>query len=113
MSCTTALFYLMSGAALLSFGAMYFHHSNLLSDMKTKLQSLNTALSLLQNERSELMSKTDRMFSESASQSVALEKRNQEVEYLRSSVERLENDNQLLIREYQKLERLVLQSATR
>jgi predicted nuclease with TOPRIM domain len=107
MNCSTSVFILSSGAAALAFSAMYFYVQNIAGDLKKKLKSYNTALSQLQQERTNLIIKTEDMFSNNASQSTLVAHLQQENTLLRGAIERLETDNHLLIGEYKKLEEML------
>ncbi len=104
MTCTTAVFTLMSGATCLGCAALYFHYSRVVENFKVKMNSFNLALSSLQEERHSLIKKNEIRYLENASQTVEIEKLNEEIVFLRTSLERLENDNRLLMREYSSLE---------
>ena len=104
MSCTTAVFTLMMGAIGLSCTALYFHFKNITEELKLKINTFNTALSNLQGERHNLMAKSDNMYLENASQTVENERLSEEITLLKSSLERLETDNRLILREYKKIE---------
>ena len=104
MNCTTSVFVLMGGAAALAFSAMYFYVQNIAHQLKKKLKTYNTALVQLQEERSNLIVKSEEMFSNNASQSTHVANLNQENQILRGAIERLETDNHLLVAAYKKLE---------
>jgi uncharacterized protein YlxW (UPF0749 family) len=105
MNCTTAVFTLMTGASMLAFATFYFYNRNIVSEMKQKLTNLNTALTSLQSERSDLINKSNDMYVETATKSVMMENYKEELESMRNTVIRLQNDNQLLIEAYQQLEK--------
>ena len=107
MNCTSAVFTLMGGAAALAFAGMYFYAQNATNELKKKLKTYNIALSHLQEERANLIVKTENMFSDNASQNAHLTNMNEENKLLRGAIERLESDNQLLIAEYKKLEEML------
>ncbi len=109
MNCTSSVFILSSGAAALAFAAMYFYVQNIAGELKSKLKTYNTALAHLQQERANLIIKTEEMFSNNASQSTVVAHLNQENNILRGAVERLETDNHLLMAEYRKLEELLFE----
>lgn len=111
MNCTSSVFILMGGAAALAFAAMYFYVQNIAGELKNKLKTYNTALSQLQEERANLIIKTEDMFSNNASQSTHLVHLHKENQILRGAVERLESDNHLLVAEYKKLEELLLEQS--
>jgi chromosome segregation ATPase len=96
MNCTTAVFTLMSGTALLSFATIYTYNRNILSDIKLKMSNLNVALTSLQTERSELINKSNDMYVESATKSVMAENYKAELDALRETVNRLQTDNEVL-----------------
>jgi RecA-family ATPase len=108
MNCSTSVFILSSGAAALAFSAMYFYVQNIAGELKNKVKTYNTALVQLQEERANLIIKTEDMFSNNASQSTVVAHLNKENELLRGAVERLETDNHLLVGEYKKLEEILL-----
>jgi predicted nuclease with TOPRIM domain len=97
----------MGGAAALAFAGMYFYVQNVTNDLKKKLKTYNMALTHLQEERANLIVKTENMFSENASQDAHLANMNEENKILRGAIERLETDNHLLAVEYKKLEELL------
>jgi chromosome segregation ATPase len=96
MNCTTAVFTLMSGTALLSFATIYTYNRNILSDIKLKMSNLNVALTSLQTERSELINKSNDMYVESATKSVMADNYKAELDALRETVNRLQTDNESL-----------------
>jgi chromosome segregation ATPase len=96
MNCTTAVFTLMSGTALLSFATIYTYNRNILSDLKLKMSNLNVALTSLQTERSELINKSNDMYVESTTKSVMADNYKAELDALRETVNRLQTDNELL-----------------
>ena len=111
MNCSSAVFTLMGGAAALAFAAMYFYAQNIATDLKKKLMTYNNALVQLQEERANLIVKTENMFSENASQNAHLANLHQENKILTEVIERLETDNHLLIEEYKKLEKLLFENS--
>jgi hypothetical protein len=96
MNCTTAVFTLMSGTALLSFATLYTYNRNILSDIKLKMSNLNVALTSLQIERSELINKSNDMYVESATKSILAENYKSELDALRETLNRLQSDNEAL-----------------
>lgn len=100
MSCTTAVFTLMSVATALGCAALYFYYTQIVNNLKAKINTFNMALTNLQEERHILKTKNETLYLETATQTVDIEKLNEEVTFLRTSLERLENDNRLLMREY-------------
>jgi outer membrane murein-binding lipoprotein Lpp len=104
MSCTTAVFTLMAGAAGLGCLAIYYYLRNLLETQKQKVNSLNLALSTLQEERRSVIAKSGNMFLENATQSAEVERLSSEVQTLKSMISRMEHDNQLILQEYARLE---------
>lgn len=104
MTCTTAVFTLMMGAAILGCAALYTYFNNILTGLKSKIDSLNTALSVLQEERGQLIEKNDALFMETATQSGEIERLTGEEKHHKSMIERLETDNRHLIREYKILD---------
>ncbi|MBL7816172.1 MAG: hypothetical protein JNL70_14230 [Saprospiraceae bacterium] len=109
MNCSTVVFTLMCGAAFLSFVAMYFYAHNLAFDLQKKLKTYNTALTQLQEERASLIVKSENMFSDNASQQTHLNHLTEENKILRGTVTRLEAENQSLMAEYKKLEKLLFE----
>lgn len=103
MDCSWSVFLLMTGAAALAFAAMYFYVQNKTNDLRRKLSLYNTALTQLQEEKSNLIVKTEDMFSENASKSVHLTHLNEENRLLRGNIELLEMENGRLKEEYKKL----------
>ena len=110
MTCATAVFILMGVAAALAFAATSFYAQNIVSDLKRKLQTYNTALAHLQEERARLIVKTENMYSDNASQDVHLTHLKEENRLLRRAIERLEIDNHLLTEEYKKLGELLFEN---
>ena len=104
MTCTTAVFSLMCGAAALMLAAMYFYAQNTRQKLTAKAAQLNAALSALQQERAELIIKTENMFSENASQSVHVTHLAEENRVLRGTLDRVETDNRELTNAYQTLD---------
>lgn len=100
MTCTTAVFTLMMGAIVLACAALYTYFNNLVAHFKAKLDSLNTALTSLQEERGVLIHKTEHLFLENATQSNEIERLNTEAHHHKQMIERLENDNRHLMGEY-------------
>jgi hypothetical protein len=96
MNCTTAVFTLMSGAALLAFATLYTYNRNILGDVKQKMSSLNVALSTLQIERSDLINKSNDMYVETATKSVMADKYKEELDLLTEKISLLQYDNALL-----------------
>jgi predicted nucleic acid-binding Zn ribbon protein len=109
MNCTTAVFTLMSGTALLSLATLYTYNRNILGDFKQKMSNLNVALSSLQIERSELINKSNDMYVETATKSVMADQYKGELESLKETVARLQFDNELLKTENNKEEISLLQ----
>jgi chromosome segregation ATPase len=104
MNCTTAVFTLMSGTALLSFATIYTYNRNILSDIKLKMSNLNVALTSLQAERSDLINKSNDMYVETATKSILAENYKAELDALRETVNRLQSDNESLKSESNKEE---------
>jgi chromosome segregation ATPase len=98
-----SIFFLMSGAALLTYTTMYFFAHNQKVELKQKNATLNTALSSLQEERAKLIVKSDGVFMENTSQKAQIAHLNEEIRQLQASVERLESDNQQVVQEYKSL----------
>lgn len=97
MNCTTAVFTLMSGTALLSFATLYTYNRNILGDIKQKMSNLNAALTSLQTERSELINKNNDMYVETATKSIMADQYKAELESLKETSNRLNYDNELSI----------------
>ena len=110
MNCTSTVFFLMTGAAALAFAAMYFYVQNKVFDAKKRLTLYNTALTQLQEERANLIVKSENMFSENASKNVHLSHLNEENRLLRGNIELLEMENERLKGEYKKLAVLLFES---
>jgi predicted nuclease with TOPRIM domain len=104
MSCTTAVFTLMAGASILAGMAIYSYWRSLMDTHKQKANSLNVALSNLQEERRSAIEKSDNLFAENASQSSEIERMNQELVKMKMVMNRMEHDNQLILEEYSRLE---------
>lgn len=103
---TDTIFFLMSGTALLTFLAMYFFALNQKLALKQKNATLNAALCILQEERIKLIVKSDGIFMENTAQQVHIAHLNEEIRTLYASIERLESDNQEVVKEYKSLESL-------
>ena len=76
-------------------------------DLKKKLTLYNTFLTQLQAEKSNLILKSDNLFSENESQNVHLAHLYEENRILRGGIERLEMDIDRLKNEYNKLAELL------
>jgi uncharacterized protein (DUF3084 family) len=107
---TNSIFFLMSGAALLTYTAMYFFAHNQKVELKQKNATLNAALCTLQEERAKLIVKSDSIFMENTAQQTQIAHLNEEIRTLRASVERLESDNREVVQEYKSLESLLFES---
>ena len=107
MTSTTAVLFLMLGAAALAWSAMYFYVQNREQELKKKLTLYNTFLTQLQAEKSNLILKSDNLFSENESQNVHLAHLYEENRILRGGIERLEMDVDRLKNEYNKLAELL------
>jgi uncharacterized protein (DUF3084 family) len=90
-----SIFFLMTGAALLTYITMYLLAQNQKSDFKQRNATLNAALSTLQEERAKLIVQSDGIFMENSAQQTEIAHLNDEIRELRSLLERLETDNQL------------------
>ena len=104
MTCTIAVFYLMIGTAAFTGTALYMYFQNQTDVFKKKLAFLNNALTHLQSERGTLKKKVNNMFLEIASQSAEIDKLKETLNQQQDIIERLENDNQHLTKEYLLLE---------
>lgn len=104
MSCTTAVFTLMAVASALGCLALYTYMRNILETYKQKVNSLNTALTNLQEERGNLIAKSENMFLENATQTAEIERLYEEINKLKIGMNRMEKDNLLVMQEYSKLE---------
>jgi chromosome segregation ATPase len=104
-----SIFFLMTGAALLTYLTMYLSAQNQKIELKQKNATLNAALSSLQEERAKLIVKSDGIFMESSSQQAEIAHLNEEIRMLRSSLEKLESDNSK-VQEYKSLESFVFES---
>ena len=102
-----SIFFLMSGTALLTFLAMYFFAHNQKVELKQKNATLNAALCILQEERAKLIVKLDGIFMENTAQHLQIAHLNEEIRTLYASIERLESDNQEVVKEYKSLESLL------
>lgn len=105
-----SIFFLMTGAALLTYITMYLLAQNQKVELKQKNATLNAALSTLQEERAKLIVKSDGIFMESSAQQAEIAHLNDEIRELRSSLVRLESDNQQVVNEYKSLESFVFES---
>jgi predicted nuclease with TOPRIM domain len=105
-----SIFFLMVGAALLTYLTMYLFAHNQKLDLKQKNATLNAALSTLQEERAKLIVKSDGVFMENTAQQAEIAHLNDEIRELRASLMRLESDNQQVTKEYKSLESFVFES---
>jgi peptidoglycan hydrolase CwlO-like protein len=104
MTCTTAVFTLMMGAAILACAALFSYFMNNVGVLKNKMSSLNSALTAVQEEKSQLVAKTECLNNENNSQSIEIERLMNEINQFKPMVERLEKDNRILMKEYFLLE---------
>jgi uncharacterized protein (DUF3084 family) len=88
-----SIFFLMTGAALLTYITMYLMAQNQKSELKQRNTTLNTALSTLQEERAKLIVQSDGVFMENTAQQAEIAHLNDEIRELRSLLERLESEN--------------------
>jgi predicted nuclease with TOPRIM domain len=105
-----SIFFLMMGAALLTYITMYLFAHNQKVELKQRNATLNAALSTLQEERAKLIVKSDGVFMENSAQQAEIAHLNDEIRELRSSLVRLESDNQQVVNEYKSLESFVFES---
>jgi dynactin complex subunit len=105
-----SIFFLMTGAALLTYITMYLLAHNQKVELKQKNATLNAALCSLQEERAKLIVKSDGIFMENSAQQAEIAHLNDEIRELRSSLVRLESDNQQAVDEYKSLESFVFES---
>jgi uncharacterized protein (DUF3084 family) len=89
-----SIFFLMTGAALLTYITMYLMAQNQKSELKQRNTTLNTALSTLQEERAKLIVQSDGVFMENTAQQAEIAHLNDEIRELRSLLERLESEKQ-------------------
>ena len=94
----------MLGATALSCAALYFYYKEIIETFRVKISSFNTALANLQDERHNLKMKNETQYLDNVTQTVEIEKLNEEIAFLKKSLVRLENDNRVLMREYSALE---------
>jgi predicted nuclease with TOPRIM domain len=107
-----SIFFLMTGAALLTYITMYLLAHNQKVELKQKNATLNAALSTLQEERAKLIVTSDGVFMENSASQAEIAHLNDEIRELRSSLVRLESDNQKVVNEYKSLESFVFESDT-
>ena len=107
-----SIFFLMTGAALLTYITMYLLAHNQKIELKQKNATLNAALSTLQEERAKLIVTSDGVFMENSANQAEIAHLNDEIQELRSSLVRLESDNQKVVNEYKSLESFVFESDT-
>jgi uncharacterized protein (DUF3084 family) len=88
-----SIFFLMTGAALLTYITMYLMAQNQKSELKQRNTTLNTALSTLQEERAKLIVQSEDVFMENTAQQAEIAHLNDEIRELRSSLERFESVN--------------------
>jgi chromosome segregation ATPase len=105
-----SIFFLMTGAALLTYLTMYLSAQNQKLELKQKNATLNAALSSLQEERAKLIVKSDGIFMENSAQQAEISHLNEEIKTLRSTLKRLESDNTKVQEEYKSLESFVFES---
>ena len=106
---SNSIFFLMTGAALLTYITMYLMAQNQKSDMKKRNATLNTALCSLQEERAKLIAESDSIFMENTAKQTEIAHLNDEIRELRSSLERLESENQQVTTEYKSLQTFVFE----
>jgi predicted nuclease with TOPRIM domain len=106
----SSIFFLMSGAALLTYITMYLLSLNQKMELKQKNATLNAALSGLQEERAKLIVKSDDIFTENSTQQAQIAHLTEEIRVLRASVEKLESDNQKVETDYKTLQSFVFDS---
>jgi uncharacterized protein (DUF3084 family) len=106
---SNSIFFLMTGAALLTYITMYLMAQNQKADMKRKNATLNAALCSLQEERAKLIVKSDGIFMENSAQQAEIAHLNDEIRELRASLERLESENQQVTTEYKSLQTFVFE----
>ena len=94
----------MIGATVLSCTALYFYLKNKKEILKKKIASLNNALICLQAERSKLKTKADNLYMENITQLKEIDNMQTVIGEQQETIERLENDNHLLTKEYMLLE---------
>jgi uncharacterized protein (DUF3084 family) len=104
-----SIFFLMTGAALLTYITMYLMAQNQKSELKQRNATLNAALSTLQEERAKLIVKSDGIFMENSAQQAQIAHLNDEIRELRSLSERLESENQQVVTEYKSLQTFVFE----
>jgi uncharacterized protein (DUF3084 family) len=104
-----SIFFLMTGAALLTYITMYLMAQNQKSEWKQKNATLNAALSTLQEERAKLIVKSDGIFMENSAQQTEIAHLNDEIRELRASLQRIESENQQVATEYQSLQSFVFE----
>jgi predicted nuclease with TOPRIM domain len=106
----SSIFFLMSGAALLTYITMYLLALNQKMELKQKNATLNAALSGLQEERAKLIVRSDDIFTENSTQLAQIAHLNEEIRVLRASFEKLESDNQKVETDYKTLQSFVFDS---
>jgi peptidoglycan hydrolase CwlO-like protein len=104
MTCTTAVFTLMIGAAFLACAALFSYFMNNVDVLKNKMSSLNTALTTVQEEKSQLVERAELLKNENTSQTMEIERLMNEINQFKPMIERLEKDNRILMKEYFLLE---------
>jgi predicted nuclease with TOPRIM domain len=105
----SSIFFLMTGAAALTYITMYLLAQNEKMDLKQKNATLNAALSSLQEERAKLIVTTDGVFMENAAKQAEIAHLNEEIKSLRSSIEQLDFDKQQVTKEFKSLESFVFE----
>ncbi len=105
-----SIFFLMTGAALLTYLTMYLYAQNQKIELKQKNATLNAALSALQEERAKLIVKSDSIFTENSAQQAEITHLSEEIRILRTSLEQLETENSRVVNDYKSLESFVFES---
>ena len=107
MTCSTDFFISMFVTAVLAFALAWFYGRLELDALKGKTNSLNTALASLQEDRSKLIQLNDEFKRICEQQKSREEIFKGQIASLESGINRLEKDNQLILREYKLLERVI------
>ena len=97
----------MLGATVLSCSAVYVYFKNKKKVLKKKIASLNNALTCLQAQRSNLKTKADNLYMENITHLKEIDNMQTVIGEQQEIIERLENDNQHLTKEYMLLENLI------
>jgi chromosome segregation ATPase len=109
---TSTIFFLMTGAALLTYLTMHLLAQNQKTELKQKNATLNAALSAAQEERAKLIVSSDGVYLDNTAKQTEIAHLNEEIRELHAKISKLESDNQEVVQEYKSLKSFVFESDT-